>query len=72
MANPTEPQRASDSQTTGDEELASDNRTAADEEAASKLRCDRCGELYDVRYSKDGLCFTCAVHFTCACADETE
>jgi hypothetical protein len=35
-------------------------------------RCDACGERYEARLGRDGLCFACATHLGCACADEPE
>lgn len=35
-------------------------------------RCDACGELYEPHLGRSGLCFLCATHVGCACADEPE
>lgn len=35
-------------------------------------RCDSCGEPYEPHLGRDGLCFACATHFGCACADTVE
>lgn len=35
-------------------------------------RCDSCGELYEAHLGRDGLCFACATHLGCACADDPE
>jgi hypothetical protein len=34
-------------------------------------RCEECGELYELTFKGKGqLCFECAVHVACSCADE--